>query len=128
MQNIVVHVEVNFQIRREKLKVEKEEKLDILMKKTEERMKKITMKDDFFAQNHHDTFISQKEKVDIHEQIPTNSKYHRSEDRFIEQYMEEKSLDLTCMFDDITSFDDLPKYDQYDDNYVLQIQTNFIEQ
>ena len=33
-----------------------------------------------------------------------------------------------CMFDDITSFDDLPKYDQYDDNYVLQIQINFTEQ
>ena len=33
-----------------------------------------------------------------------------------------------CMFDDITSFDDFPKYDQYDDKHVLQIQTKFIEQ
>ena len=32
------------------------------------------------------------------------------------------------MFDDITSFDDFPKYDECEDNYVLQIQTNFIEQ
>ena len=33
-----------------------------------------------------------------------------------------------CMFDDIPSFNDLPDYDQYDDNYVLQTQTNFTEQ
>ncbi len=77
---------------------------------------KITLKDKFLAQNHHDTFISRKEKVDIHEQIPTNSIYHRLGDRFIEKYVEEKSTNLMCIFDDITSFDD---------NYVLKIQTNF---
>ena len=32
------------------------------------------------------------------------------------------------MFDDIPSFDDLPKYDHYDDSYVLQTQDNFTEQ
>jgi len=31
------------------------------------------------------------------------------------------------MFDDITSFDDFPKYDQYVDNHVFQVQTNFTE-
>ena len=31
------------------------------------------------------------------------------------------------VIDDIAFFEDLPKYDQYDDNYVLQIQDNFIE-
>lgn len=86
------------------------------------------MKDKILVQNHNDTFISQKEEVDSHEQILANSNYHRSEYRFIEQYAERQSPDLMCMFDDITSFNDLPKYDQYDDNYVLQIQTNFIEQ
>ena len=55
MQNIAIDVEVNLQIRRENLKAEAEEnnttkeKLDILMKKIEERMQKITMKDEFFA-------------------------------------------------------------------------------
>jgi len=68
------------------------------------------------------------EEIKNHEQISANSNYHRSEDRFIKQCVEEKSADLMCVFDDITSFDDLPKYDQYDDNYVLQIQTNFTEQ
>ena len=33
-----------------------------------------------------------------------------------------------CMFDDVTSFNDLRKYDQYDDNYFLQIQANFTGQ
>ena len=32
------------------------------------------------------------------------------------------------IIDDIPSSEDLPKYDQYDDNYVLQIQDNFTEQ
>jgi len=110
MQNIAVDVEVNLQIRREKLKAEAEKnnitevKLDILVRKIEERIQKITMKDNFFVQNHHDTFISQKEEVDSHEQIPANSNYHRSEDRFIKKYVERQSTDLMCMFDDITSF------------------------
>lgn len=33
-----------------------------------------------------------------------------------------------CMFGDTTSFNDLPTYDQYDDDYALQIQNNFTEQ
>ena len=37
------------------------------------------------------------------------------------------TLLLMCMFDDITSFDNFHKCDQYDDNHVLQIQTKFIE-
>jgi len=85
------------------------------------------MKVAFFIQNHHNTFVSQKEEVENHEQIPVNSNYHKNEDRAVEPYVERQSVDIMCMFDDITSFDDLPKYDQYDDNYVLQIQTNFTE-
>ena len=117
MQNMAADVEVNLQIRREKLKEKAEEKNiaevkhEILVRKIEERIQKITMEDKFFAQNHHDTFISQKEEVDSHEQIPANSNYHRLEDRFIEQYVEKKSTDLMCMFDDITSFNDFAKYD-----------------
>jgi len=48
---MAVDVEVNLKIRREKLKVEKEKKPDILIKKTEEMMQKITMKVEFFVQN-----------------------------------------------------------------------------
>ena len=115
MQSMAVDVEVNLQIRREKLKAEAEKnniaevKLDILVRKIEEKIHKITMRDKFFAQNHHETFISQKEEVYSREQILSSSNYHRSEDRFIKQYVEEKSPDLMCMFDDVTSFDDLAK-------------------
>ena len=41
---------------------------------------------------------------------------------------EEKSVDPLFIIDDIPSFEYLPKYDQYDDNYILQIQANFTEQ
>jgi len=46
---MAVDIEVNLQIRREKLKVEKEEKLNILIKKTEEMMQNVTMKVEFFC-------------------------------------------------------------------------------
>jgi hypothetical protein len=32
--------------------------------------------------------------------------------------VEEKSNDLMCILDDISYMDDLPKYDQYDDDYI----------
>ena len=42
--------------------------------------------------------------------------------------LEEKSVDPLFIIDDIPSSEYLPKYDQYDDNYVLPIQDNFLEQ
>jgi len=44
MQNMAVDVEVNLKIREERWKAEKEEKLNSLIKKSEEMMQKITMK------------------------------------------------------------------------------------
>ena len=43
---------------------------------------------------------------------------------FIDQLAEEIFLDLICMFYDITHFDDLPKYDKYDDDYVFKIKVD----
>ena len=34
------------------------------------------------------------------------------------QLVEEQSADLMCMIDDVTYMDYLPKYDQYDDEYI----------
>jgi len=117
MQNIVVDVEVHFLIKKPKLKAEVEHnkiskvKLDILIRKIEEMIQKITMQDNFFVQDHHDTFISQKEEVDSHEQILANSNYNSSENGFTDQYVEEDFTDLICMFYDIPHFNYLHKYD-----------------
>jgi len=78
--------------------------------------------------DHQGTSVLEKEKFDIHEQISTNSIYHKSDDRFIEQYVEEQSPDLLYESDSISSFSNLPKYDQYDDDYVPQIQINLTEE
>jgi hypothetical protein len=37
------------------------------------------------------------------------------------QLAEEQPTDMMCMFDDISYLDNLPKYDQYDDDYVVEI-------
>ena len=42
--------------------------------------------------------------------------------------LEEKYVDPMFIIDDIPSSEDFPKYDQYDDNYVLPIQDNFPKQ
>jgi len=42
--------------------------------------------------------------------------------------VEEQSPDLLCEYDNISSFSTLPKYDQYDDDYVPQIQINLTEE
>ena len=91
MQNVAVDIEVNLQIRTEKLKAEEEKKnianvkLNLLVRKLNEIIQNITMKDEFFVQNHHEGI----EVVDSHEKIPANSNYHRSKNGFTDQYVEE---------------------------------------
>jgi hypothetical protein len=34
------------------------------------------------------------------------------------RFVEEQSADIRCILDDIAYMDDLPKYDQYDDDYI----------
>jgi hypothetical protein len=40
------------------------------------------------------------------------------EDEVQNQNMEENTLDMICMFNAISSMDDLPKLDRYDDDYT----------
>ena len=47
---------------------------------------------------------------------------------FVDQFEEKQSDNLMCMIDDITYIDDLPNFDQYDDDYVLQTEANIVEQ
>jgi len=50
------------------------------------------------------------------------------ENGFVDQLVERKSVDPICMIDDILYFQDLPKYNQYDDDYVVEIDTHFSKQ
>ena len=34
---------------------------------------------------------------------------------------------MTCMLDDVLHTDDLPQFDQYDDDYVLQTEANLAD-
>ena len=131
MQNNVVDVEANLLIRRAKLKEEEkknivehlaysEVKLDILVSTIEEIMQRITMRDVFSVHNYHDPLIPENEEIASPKNFPANPSYHRSENGFVDQSEEKKSDNIMCMIGDITYIDDLPNFDQYDNNYVLQ--------
>ena len=49
-----------------------------------------------------------------------NPNYRISENKLIGQHMVEQPANLVCILDDIPSMKKLPKYHQYDDDYVLQ--------
>ena len=50
------------------------------------------------------------------------------ENGFVDQPMEDQSPYPMCMFDFIPYNDQLPKYDQYDDDYVFEIQDDSTRQ
>jgi hypothetical protein len=143
MKKSEIGVEDNLLIKKSKLKEEEKEnkekehltsskvKLDILASTMKEMMQNIIMRDELFVQKHHVPFFSQKEKVIVPNHFVAYPWYHRSEnDCFMyslhsmdkyetqNQLVEEKSIDLVCMLDDIYYMDDLSKYDQYDDDYM----------
>ena len=114
-------------------------KLNILVSTVEEMMQKITMRDEIAAQEDHVALIEEKQAADL-KHFPSYPSYHRfdndfmyalrdnKEISFIDELAEERSVDPICMLDDILPFDDLPKYDQYEENYVLQTEANIVEQ
>ena len=53
---------------------------------------------------------------------------HRSDnDCFIDHLGEERFVDMTCKLNDVFYTDDLPQFDKYDDNYVLQTEANLAD-
>ena len=48
-------------------------------------------------------------------------------DCLINHLGEERTADMTCMLDDMFYTDDLPQFDQYDDDYVLQTKANLAD-
>jgi hypothetical protein len=123
MQNSAIGVEANLLIKKSKLKAEErknikkkhltssEVKLDILVSTMKEMMQNIIMRDDLVVQKHHVPLVVEEEKVTDPNHFVVNSCYNRTKnDCFTDVLM--------GMLDDSSYMDDLPKYDQYDDDYI----------
>ena len=75
--------------------------------------------------------MTAKNENDIQEQV-ADPKHFVSDpsshsDWFIDQCEEERAVDMMCMFDDVFYTDELPQFDQYDDDYVLQTEANLVD-
>jgi len=65
----------------------------------------------------------QEESNDIHEQT-----YHKTDDIFVQPYMMEQSLDILYEHNIFSSFNCLPKYDEYDDDDETNDQISLAEE
>jgi hypothetical protein len=148
MQSIAVDVEANLLIKRSKVKNKEKEqlksseaKLDILASAMEEMMQRINRKDELVVQRHHVPLISEKENVIVPKHFVVHPWYHGLDnDSFMysihntvkdeapSQLAEEQPADMMCMFDDIPYLDNLPKYDQYDDDHEAEIDVDCSKQ
>jgi hypothetical protein len=106
-----------------------EVKLDV-WQMVKEMMQKISRKDELDVQRPHVPLVPEKEKVNVPKHFAAHPWYHGLDnDSFMysihnvvkdeapSQLAEEQPADMMCMFDDISYMDDLPKLDQYDDDY-----------
>jgi hypothetical protein len=142
MQNIAVDVETNLLIKRSKLKDKEKEqlksseaKLQILASAMEKMMQKINIKEELAIQRHHVPLISEKDTIIVPKHFSAHPGYHGlNNDSFMysihntvkdeapSQLVEEQPADMICMFNGISSMDDLPKCDQYDDDHEAEIE------
>ena len=131
MRNSAVSVEAHLLIRRARLKEEEmknidpekstslEVKLDVLVSAVEKMMDKINTRNAYAIQAHGS--LIEEEQVADPKHFVSFPKCHRSDnDCFVDHLREERSVDMTCMLDDMFYTDDLPRFDEYDDYYVLQ--------
>ena len=128
MWNIAVDVEAHFRIRRARLREEEmknidpekstslEVKLDMLVSAVEEMMQKNTRRNEYNVKTH-GSLIEEEQVADPKHFVSYLSCHS---DFFIDHFGEERVVDMTCMLDDVFYTDDLPQFDQYDDDYVLQ--------
>jgi hypothetical protein len=100
----------------------------------EEMFHRIITREQLVVQRHHVPLITEKERVIVPKHFVAHPWYHGLEnnhfmysihntvkDETPSQLAEEQPTDMMCMFDDISYLDNLPKYDQYDDDYVAEI-------
>ncbi len=139
MQNSAVNVEAHLLIRRARLKEEEmkntdpiestslEEKLDILVSAVEKMMDKINARNDDYVLAHGS--LIEEEQVAAPKHLVSYPSCHRSDnDCFVDHLGEERTVDMTCMLDDMFYTDDLPQFDQYEDDYVLQTKANLTDE
>ena len=138
MQNSAVDVEAHLLIRKENLKGEEmkiidleestslEVKLDMLVSAVEEMMQKITSRNEYNVQAH-GSLIEEEQVFDPKHFVSYPSCHRSNNDCFVDNLGEERSVDMTCMLDDVFYTNYLPQFDQYDDDYVLQTEANLAE-
>jgi hypothetical protein len=106
----------------------------------EEMMQKINRKDELAVERHHGPLISEKESVTVPKHFAAHPWYHGlANDSFMysihhtvehevqNQRVVEDSPGMICMFNGISSMDDLPKCDQYDDDHEAEIEVDCSE-
>lgn len=138
MQNSAIYVEAHLLVQRARLKEEEmknigpkeskslEVKLDVLVSAVEEMMQRIT------ARNYYDVqaygLLIEEEQVAAPKHFLFDANCYRSDDDcFVDHLSEERTVDMTCMLDDVFYTDDLPQFDEYEDNYVLQTEANLAD-
>jgi hypothetical protein len=143
MQKIVVDVEANLLRKKAKLealmkeKIEKEQlissemKLDILTNIVNEVMNNISLREELVVRKPYVLFIPERTNINVPKIFPIKPQYfdppndyfmysiHNTiEDEVQNQKMEEDYPDMICMFNGISSMNDSPKLDWYNDDYT----------
>jgi len=138
MKNNAVDVEAHLLIKREKLKEEEmknidpikltslEVKFDILVSAVEEMMQSIITRNEYSVQAH-GSLIEEEQLADPKHLLSYPICHIYDNDCFVDHLGGERSVAMTCMLDDVFYTDDFPQFDQYDDDYVLQIEANLAE-
>ena len=131
MQNSAVSVEAHLLIQRARMKEEEmknidpaeslEVKLDVLVSAVEEMMQRITPRNGYDVQSH-GSLIEEEQVADSKHFVSHPSCHSTDNDCFVDHLGEERAVDMMYMFDD-----DLPRFDEYDDDYVLQTEANLAD-
>jgi hypothetical protein len=142
MKNVAIDVESNLLYKRSKLRVEEKArtekkqmtpsdvKLDVLANTIKEMMQEISSREEIVVQGPYVPLMPEKERINVPKHLAAQPQHFDSpndyfmhsihdtvEDVVQNQKMEEDSPDMICMFNGISSMDDSPKLDWYDDIY-----------
>jgi hypothetical protein len=143
MKKVAVDVETNLLNRKENLKEEEKDrieeeqmtssevKLDVLANTVREMMQRISRKDELFVKIPHVPIVREQTRIHVPKHFAVYPWYHgldndsfmysihnKIEDEVQNQKMEEDFPNMICMFNGISSIDDSPKLDWYNDDYT----------